>query len=206
MKQNSESKLFLGIIVVTVAVIGAGMIFFSKPSPVIPRDKLISADTPTKGLPTAKTYLVKFSDFQCPSCLTAKPFVDDLINKYPDQLLFVYRHFPLSQHPFSRKAALSSIAAADQNKFWEMYEYLFANQEKLSDKVIASAASELKLDLFLFETSAASPSTTRKLEADIQVATSLGVSYTPTFFLNGKKLNLVSFSDLTKEVEKAIQK
>jgi protein-disulfide isomerase len=72
-----------------------------------------------------------------------QPTVDALLEKYEGKILFAYRHYPLPQHEFAKLAAAAAEAAGEQGKFWEMYRYLFANQERLSEEVIMLGAKEL---------------------------------------------------------------
>src|SRR3990172_1341562 len=104
MKLTSESKILLGIVAATVLIIGVAAAALSGPEKPISRDILIPTGAATRGNPDASVSLVEFSDFQCPSCKVAKPTIDALVTKYEDRLLFVYRHFPLDQHPFAQMA------------------------------------------------------------------------------------------------------
>lgn len=208
MKLTGETKLFLGIIVATLSIIVGGVFLFSKPAtpePQIPREKLVTPDAHTKGNASASAYLVEFSDFQCPACRDAKPFVDATVEKNKDQFLFVYRHFPLDQHPFGERAAIAAEAAGAVGKFWEAYDFLFQNQEKFSDDFLNSFAKQLKLDEKKYQTALADETQKNKVITDRTEGLSLGVNSTPTFFLNGRKLSLTSFADLEKLVGEAIK-
>ncbi|MEK7129480.1 MAG: thioredoxin domain-containing protein [Patescibacteria group bacterium] len=204
MKLTSETKLFLGIIVATIGLIAGAVFLFSKPTPTLPREELVTTG-PKRGNPDASVYLVEFSDFQCPGCAAFAPVVNQIVEKHKDKLLFVYRHFPLDQHTYAMKAAIAAEAAAQQGMFWEMADLLFANQTKLSDELILQFAQSLQLDQSQFVQSLNDAAIKQKVEADRAYGLSIGINSTPTFFLNGKKLNVTSFDDLKKEVEKAIQ-
>lgn len=209
MTLTSESKFFLGILGVTVAIVAGAAILFSRPPapiPTVAKEQLVPEVAARKGNPEAKTVLVEFSDFQCPACLAAKPFVDAVVTNYPDELLFVYRHFPLDQHPQSVPAARAAEAAKQQGKFWEMYDALFAAQAELSEETIVRLARELGLRMEAFNHDRASATIAAIVEKDRTDAISFGVNSTPTFFLNGQKLTLYSFADLEKTVFEAIQK
>lgn len=205
MKLTGESKFFIGIVVATIAVISIGAILFSRPEPTAPKVEMIPQGTYTKGATESAVYLVMFSDFQCPSCKKVKPIVDVLAAKYQDKLVFAYRHFPLDQHPFGKQAAQAAEAAGRQGKFWAMYDGLFVDQESLSEEKIASIAASLGLDMNQFTTDLSDPTISQKVENDRLYGLRLGVNSTPTFFLNGKKLVLYKFTDLTTEVEKALR-
>jgi protein-disulfide isomerase len=205
MKLTGESKLFLGMLAITAVIIALASVVLTKPAPTYTKEQLIPKSAHTKGNSQAKTILVEFSDFQCPACLAAKPTVDALLRKYPDTLLFAYRHFPLDQHPFAKKAAQAAEAAANQGKFWEMYDALFSNQTQFKDELFPKLAMELNLNMEKFTSDMSSKEASGKVDTDQQAGIALGVNSTPTFFLNGKKLNLTSFSDLTRIVEESIQ-
>src|SRR3989338_6772834 len=207
MRLSSESKLFIAILLGTVAIITGAVFFMSQPEKTLSKSDLLPIDTYTKGNKNASSYLVEFSDFQCPACGTFKPLVDQVTDKYKDKLLFGYRHFPLyNSHPFAEKAALAAEAAGRQGKFWEMYEYLFESQEKFSDEVIMAGATVLKLDKEKFDKDINDPKLKDKINRDVAAGNSLGVNATPTFFLNGKKLNISSFDDLENSVKAEINK
>lgn len=204
MKLTSESKIFLGIIAVSVVIIGIASVVLTKPAPTYSNAEMMPKDTYAKGNPKAKVVLVEFSDFQCPACLSVKPTVDSIIAKHKDSIIFAYRHFPLDQHPFARKAAQAAEAAGTQGKFWEMYDLLFANQLKFSDTIFSELAKQLGLDMSKFEEDMKSSTLTNRIGNDQADGTRFGVNSTPSFFLNGKKLELSSFDDLAKAVDDAI--
>lgn len=195
MKLSAESKIFLWILLGTAFFVGAAVWFFSKPAKpvVLSKETLIPTDTYTKGGQNASVYLVEFSDFQCPACAAFTPTVETLTEKYKDQLLFAYRHFPLPQHEFARVAAYAAEAAGREGKFWETASFLFKNQKNFSDTFFSSYPA---------------PTTDiqKKVERDFADAQKLNLKSTPSFFLNGVLLtNLYNTQDLVKAVEKAIQ-
>lgn len=204
MKLTNESKIFLGIIAISVLVIGIASVVLTKPASTFTTSEVMPKDSYTKGNTNAKVSLVEFSDFQCPACLTAKPAVDAIVTKHKDKMVFSYRHFPLDQHPFARKAAQAAEAAGAQGKFWEMYDLLFENQLKFSDTIFADLAKQLSLDMSKFEEDMKSSALTNRIDSDQADGTRFGVNSTPSFFLNGKKLELSSFDDLTKAVDEAV--
>jgi len=204
MKLTSESKILLAIVGITILIIGLAAIVMTKPAPTLTKSDLVTPTAYTRGNKDAKTYLVEFSDFQCPACLATKPTVDDIIKTNQDKLLFVYRNFPLDQHPFSHQAAKAAEAAGKQGKYWEMYDLLFANQDKFSDALFPQLAERLGLDKTKFISDMNDPAINNKILDDIAAGTRSGVDATPTFFLNGKKLDISSFDDLKTAVTQAI--
>jgi len=145
MKLTSESKFFIGIIAVTAFIVITAVILLSQPQKPIAKEELIPASALTRGNKDAKTWLVEFSDFQCPACKAFTIVVDELAAKYPDTLFIAYRHFPLPQHSLAQKAAIAAEAAAAQGKFWDMKKLLFADQNTLSDAKFTELGEQLKL-------------------------------------------------------------
>ena len=99
------------------------------------------------GAKNGKITMVEFSDFQCPYCGKNKTTMDQILKDYPNDVTLVFKHFPLSFHPFAKPAAVASECANEQGKFWEMYDKLFAlnNASTLSLETIKSAATEVGL-------------------------------------------------------------
>lgn len=206
MKLTSESKFFLGIIGGTFLIIAIAVALFSRPPKPIEKDKLITPTTYTMGNTNAKFWLVEFSDFQCPACHAFAHTVQELAENHKDTLLVAYRHFPLPQHSFAVKAAIAAQSAGRQEKFWEMGQLLFDNQENLSDAVVASLAASLSLDMEKFSSDSADPSLEALIESDKRYGEQLGLTATPTFFLNGVKLDVGKPEDLKKKVEEEINR
>lgn len=204
MQLTTEVKIFIGIIVASLFLIGAGVFMFSQPEKVYERSVLLTDDTHTKGNQEAPVYLVEFSDFECPACGSAFPVVSALLEEYGDRIVFGYRHFPLAQHAFAQMAAEAAEAAGAQGKFWEMHDVLFQNQTDLSDEKIQELATELELDMDQFNEALDMETYKEKVQKDQLFGTQIGVNSTPTFFLNGKKLVLSSFSELEQHIQKVL--
>jgi protein-disulfide isomerase len=153
----------------------------------------ITTDDHVKGLPTAKVTLVEFADFQCPACQAYHPLLNEVFAQYPNDLRIVYRHFPLKTiHTTAVAAARASEAANLQGKFWEMHAKLFENQTawagKLTNSFFEKYAEELGLDVLKFKADLDSDLVKDKVENSYKDAVALGLSGTPTFYLNGKKI------------------
>ena len=206
MNLTGESKFFIGIIIVTVAIIIGGVFFMSKPEKLLEKSELIPAGSQIKGNSEASDYLVEFSDFQCPACGAFYPQVKSLVNANKDKLSLSYRHFPLDQHKMAVPAALAAEAAAEQGKFWEMHDYIFENQAGLSEEMLLSAGEKLGLDKAKYEEAYKNKKYQEKVSKDLADGKRFSVNATPTFFLNGKKLNPVNFDDLKRSVEEELKK
>lgn len=206
MRLSSETKIFAGIILVALLIVVIAVAFYSRPAKPVSKESLVTENSYTRGNKDAKVYLVEFSDFQCPACGTFKPIIDAVVEKNKDKLLFVYRHFPLAQHEFAKLAAEVSEAAGEQGKFWEMYDYLFTNQAEFSKEFFESSGEKIGLDLKKFEESVKTEKFKDIIARDVTAGQNLGVDSTPTFYLNGRKLNLFTAKDLETEVDKEIAK
>lgn len=148
----------------------------------------------TKGNKEAVVKLVEYSDLQCPACGVYYPIVKQIVEEFSDSVLFEYRHFPLrSIHPNAQGAALATEAAGLQGKFWEMHDILFENQKEWSGKngndIFNVYAEEIGLDVLKFESDLSfNEDIKNKVENDYQSGLDLKVNATPTFFLNGVKI------------------
>lgn len=206
MKFTSESKFFLGIIAGTFLIVLLAVILLSRPAKPIEKNKLVTPEAHTIGNKDANVWLVEFSDFQCPSCHAFAHTVTELANTHKDTLSVAYRHFPLPQHPYAVKAAIAAESGGRQGKFWEMGQLLFDNQDNLSDSVVASLAASLSLNMEKFSSDSADPSIKALIDADTRCSEQLGLTATPTFFLNGVKLDVGTPGELKKKVEEAINR
>ncbi|WP_317987917.1 DsbA family protein [Hyalangium gracile] len=145
----------------------------------------VAATGPSKGPENAPVTIVEFSDFQCPFCSRAKNTVDEVVKSYGDQVRLVFRHFPLSFHKEAPKAAEASACAADQNKFWEYHDKLFANQQALTVDDLKKHAADLGLDTARFNECLDSGKKAELVKKDMADGEKVGVSGTPAFFING---------------------
>lgn len=202
-----QGKVVAGIILV-IALLFAYYFYATGGEPVV-REVVISESDHVKGAQDGKVTLVEFGDFQCPACAAYEPLVRQALVDNAKDLKVVYRHFPLSQiHPHALLAAKASEAAGVQGKFWEMHDMLFDKQKEWSAglnarDVIIGYAKDLKLDTAKFSADLNNKSIEEKVLAEFQEGVKLGVSGTPTFFINGKKIenprNIEEFNKLIKE-------
>ena len=159
--------------------------------------------SPQSGAEQGEVLLIEFSDFECPFCASAHTVVNEFMKKHGDRVTLVYKHFPLVQiHDQAVPAALASWAAMQQGKFWEYHDALFTNQERLGEELYLEIATNLKLDIEKFQTDIASEAAAKAIQADLQLSGELGLSGTPTFFMNGKKLaGALSLESMEAELE-----
>lgn len=148
----------------------------------------------TLGTPEAKVTLIEYSDFQCPACAYFSKIIEQVMVEFDQHVYFAYRHFPLSIHQNSIPSARAAEAAGLQGKFWEMSAKLFENQKTWSvstapEEIFTGYAEELGLNLEKFKDDYNSSEVKNAVEDDLDDADSLGLNSTPSFFLNGEKLN-----------------
>ena len=154
-----------------------------------PRQKVSSANSPSKGSANAPIELIEFSDFQCPFCLRADPTVRQVLSTYGDKIRFVYRHYPLPNHPAARPAAEAAACAGEQGKFWPYHDLLFANPTKLSDADLKQHATELGLNTSQFNSCVDTHKLKGQIDADVKDGEEAGVNGTPAFYINGRMLS-----------------
>ena len=173
-------------------------------------DTIVAADH-VKGSETAPVTLVEYGDFQCPACGAFYPIVAEALKAGGTNVRFVFRHFPLTQHQNALPAAQASEAAAAQGKFWEMYDVLYTSQEAWATStdpktVFTSYAKDLGLDLDKFATDYESKDYKVIISNDYKGGVKAGINSTPTFFVNGKKINPQNYEDFKKIINDAISK
>lgn len=145
-----------------------------------------------KGPADAKVTIVEYSDFECPFCGRVTPTIAQIVDEYGDDVRIVYRHFPLNSiHPYAQKAAEASECAADQGKFWQFHDLIFADQAGLKggDDQLKAWAAELGLNAGTFAACLDSGEKKARVTSDQSGGTTLGVTGTPGFFVNGINLS-----------------
>ena len=134
--------------------------------------------------------VVEYSEFQCPFCTRVLPDVKRLMGEYKGKIRWIVRDFPLSFHDRARPAAIAAKCAAAQGKYWQMYAALFENQRNLADSDLKSYADKIGLDKSKFDTCFSKPAAVETLiDQNFQSGVQLGVSGTPAFFINGRRLS-----------------
>jgi protein-disulfide isomerase len=144
-----------------------------------------------KGAPNALITIEEFADFQCPTCGSMHPKVQEIRAAYGDRIRIIFRQFPLQMHPHGYEAACAAEAAGMQGKFWEMQNQLFSNQTVWSNapdarKIFTDYAEKLGLDVQKFSDDMIGLPVKNRVDADLQRGRALAVSSTPTFFINNR--------------------
>ncbi len=210
-------KRFLTII--AVLVVGfAGILFFSNKSD----DTSSSSDKGQVAAATNHVFgegqkgvtLIEYGDFQCPACAQYFPIIKALKEQYKNDIKLQFRHFPLTSiHVNAFAASRAAEAASKQNKFWEMHDALYENQQEWAQApnpktIFESYAKALGLNMQQFQTDYSSDAVNDAINADLAEGEKAGASSTPTFVLNGKKIedNPRGLEEFAKLIDEAIAK
>ena len=138
----------------------------------------------TKGSQDAPVVFVEFADYECPYCQKVNSQIQQLKKDYGDKLAIVYKDFPLPMHHGSEKAAEAARCAGEQGKFWEYHDVLFYSKQ-IDVDALKEHARVLKLDGDAFDTCLDSGRETNAVKQDLEEAKGLGLTGTPSFFVNG---------------------
>ena len=222
-----RNKAFILVLVGTFVLLLGGILLFTKDNSSVSTKTVSSsilvpqASYQTSGfvngtyLPasaSAKVTFVEFGDYECPACAIYNPYIKQLLSEFAGQITYVFRNYPLPQH---KNAPISSFAAESaglQGKYWEMHEKIFASQNdwaNLSDPtdVFVGFAQELELDTAKFLTDLSSDEVKNKVKNDTNDGNAVGLTETPTFYINGQKVSLTgSFDQLKSIIESEINK
>lgn len=171
---------------------------------------------PSRGPSDAPITIYEFSDFQCPYCARASTVMEELLNKYPEEIRFVYLHYPLGMHDWAKPAAVAADCAARQSEdaFWVLHDNFFELQSDISSESMPQQAhswlQETDIDLDAWqncttdESSVANRSVTLQVDISTATAERFGLTGTPAFFVNGYLLSgahpVEAFDDLIAKV------
>ena len=202
-----KDKFVLGIIALTIVILVGAVFFFTKTSspsstsgnsvPVSDEQKKLLEVVPDdyiKGNKEASVTITEYLDFECEACGAYYPLVKQLAEEFKTDVRFVNRYFPLPGHKNGLPAALAVEAAARQGKYWEMHDKLFNEQKNWGEKPVADPkifegyAQQIGLNMDQFKKDVVSKEVKDRVERDKNSGIRLGVSGTPSFFLNGDKI------------------
>jgi protein-disulfide isomerase len=143
-----------------------------------------------QGPRTASVNLVEYGDYECPYTGQAYPIVKEIQKRLGNELLFVFRNFPLREiHPHAQHAAEAAEVAAAQGKFWDMHDYLFEHQRALDDNHLLKYAATLVIDTDKFRKEMSGHIYASQIDKSLGEGIASGVEGTPTFFINGVRHN-----------------
>jgi len=149
----------------------------------------VEAKGPTRGPADAKVTILIYSDFECPFCGRAEPTLAKVRETYPNDVKFVFRHYPLPFHASARPAAAASACAAEQGKFWEVHDQLFGTGELGVDSVRTFLGKIAGFDLAKYDACLSSGRGEAVVATDVTSAGLVGVDSTPHFFVNGVRIS-----------------
>lgn len=207
MKLKAESLFLVGLGVFLIVSIVGLIILSSQPGEKVDTTNFIRDFNHSLGPKDAKVTVVEFADFQCPACRAAQPTLQVLIDKYQDEVRFVFKHFPLPSHSNAIDAALAAEAAGEQGKFWEYGTLLYDNQDKWSylsnpESEFEKYAKELALDIEKFSNTYKNQSFIANISKDKSDGIDLNVEATPTFFINRvKQQGGLSLEEFSKKID-----
>lgn len=158
------------------------------------RTKIEQGGAAIKGEEGTLITIVEFSEYQCPYC--GRYFNDayqQIWDEYGDKIRYIFHDYPLPFHPHAQKTSEAARCAGDQGQYWEMHDLLFEKQSEWSaeeniDSNLTNYTSQLGLDTTEFNDCLSSGKHTQAVKDDMSLGQSVGVSGTPTFFINGQKL------------------
>src|ERR1041385_6146718 len=160
--------------------------------------------SPVRGAANAVVTIVEFSDFECPFCKQVQSALKQVVETYGREVRLVFKHLPLEGYRNSLPAARAAYCAAEQDRFWQFHDALFA-AGNLSPPVFEQIASDLGLGLPKFQECVASERSRAAVVRDIEAARLLHIESTPSFVVNGKVINgALSFADFQKIIEQEL--
>jgi protein-disulfide isomerase len=171
--------------------------------PAQPVQNISVDDDPARGGANAPVTIVEFTDFQCPACAAMHPVLEEVLQSYGDKVRFVVRDFPLTQHEWASKAAEAANAAKEQGKFFEYAALLFQRQKALDVPSLKKYASELGLDRARFDAALDRGTYAAEVKHDVEDGELYGVGSTPTIFINGVQLRVLSPEGLREAIDRA---
>lgn len=194
-------------VIAVFGLLGLVYVFVNKPE-VYPEINKIKANDHIKWSSSKKNVLVEYSDFFCPACKVFHDYLNQFETtsssefKITQSTTLVFRHFPIHED-LSFNAAYAAEAAGLQGKFYPMVDLIFKNQENLQKSAdiknaLQKLAEELKLNIDQFKKDFNSQVVKEKVSADQASGDKAGINATPTFFLNGKKLQFNSVDEFIK--------
>jgi protein-disulfide isomerase len=157
------------------------------------------AEAPVKGNVSAKVSLVEFADYECPHCKRLQTVLKQVMDEFRGEVKLYFKHYPLPQHTNARLAAEAAVAAQKQGKFWQFEEKLWANQENLTPAELEKFAKEVGLDVAKFRQDMDAPATKARVQKDRVDGGTLGLSSTPTLYINGREFTDPRDADSLRE-------
>ena len=215
MKRTTKIQLSLAAGLVVAVLASAFVISRAQPESTVDAETVTVVAQNSHRLDTApdgSVVFTEFLDFECEVCLAVHPYVEELREEYAGQVTFVTRYFPIPAHKNSMNAAVAVEAAAQQGQFEAMYQRMFDTQTQWGEQqdskvdVFRGFAEDLGLDMTEYDSAIADPATEARVQQDFDAGIALGVTGTPTIFLDDQPLELTSPDSLRTQVAEAVSK
>lgn len=216
-RSNAEERVenIIAILIVVVLCVAAGWWIYDKMQPPTIDENAVRANIALGGAPMvgnadAPVTVVLFSDFECVYCGEfARGSFPAVKERYIDAgiVRFAYMSFPLSQsHPYAAAAANAALCAGEQGKFWEYHDILYANQDALASDDLRAHATAAGLDMQVFDACVEDKLFAALIDRTVAYGKSLGVTGTPTFFFNGRKVvGALTPEDFAREIDTELE-
>lgn len=206
-REEIKENIIAVIVVLLIIAVAGWWIFIKMTAPPPDQERVLIpiAGSPTMGMADAPVAIVIFSDFECPFCarfaLETMPQLDTYVEN--GTILLVFKQFPLDTHPNAALAAQASLCADDQDSFWQYHDLLYANQDALAADDLSGYAAEAGLNATRFETCMQRPA--ERVAQEKLLGKQLGVTGTPTFYFNGRKVaGFLTADEFIAEIEKEL--
>jgi len=207
------NKQFLIIVGVVVAILVGIFVATSDKEPGNGEKTSGEPSNHVVGAGNKNVTLTEYGDFQCPACKSYYPLVKQIKEIYGDDITFQFRNFPLNQiHPNAFAGHRAAEAAGKQGKFFEMHDLLYENQDSWSslpdpNSMFDGFAQQLGLNMDQYNSDFASEAVNDTINADIKLGQEVGATSTPSFVLNGEKIeNPQNLEEFKKLIDEAIAK
>ena len=187
-----KQKWILGLVL--IAAIAGAVFFYQKTHRINSGAAMnLAGQLKVKGPENAKITIVEYSDFQCPACQMAEPIMAQFFKDYPQNIRFIFRHFPLKMHLWSGVAHQAAECANQKGKFWEFHDKLFQTQKEWSGtsnptEKFLEFAKQLDLNLDQFAGCLSDQRVTDIIQEERLRGEQLKLQSTPTFFVNGERV------------------
>ncbi|MCR4511747.1 DsbA family protein [Aeromicrobium sp. 50.2.37] len=213
---TKQTKIALLVGLVAMTLFGGAFVYqeVAAPEPADAAErKNITVRADSHRLDTAedgKVTLVEFLDFECEACGAAYPFIEQLREQYAGKVTFVLRYFPIPSHANANNAAYAVESAARQGKLEDMYKRMYDTQAEWGESqdskadLFRSFAEDLGLDMAQYDADVASPEVAARVQKDVDDGTRLGVSGTPSFYLNGQRLIPSTTEEFIQAIDEAL--
>lgn len=164
-----------------------------------------------QGSSTAPVTLLVYNDFQCPACAAFVPVVKEVLEEFPAEVRFQYKHFPLPIHPNAELAARAAEAAGQQGRFFEYHDRLFDQQRRWVQSadprpLFIEYAEEMELGAERFTAHLDSVTLKRKVEDERRDALALDLVGVPTFFLNGQRMDISTYEEFAADIAAEVER